>query len=89
VITFSVSSALLAVNVYVSLMLILHHSSSRFLNNWAFMATITVLNDINKAPTAGESTKPRGYKTPAARGRAKTFYPAAQNKFWIIFLWLA
>ena len=37
----------------------------------ALIATITVLADINTAPTAGESTKPSGARTPAASGMAK------------------
>lgn len=34
------------------------------------IATITVLSDMSTAPTAGESTKPHGSSTPAARGMA-------------------
>ena len=54
--------------------------------NWALMATITVLSDIKRAPTAGESRKPKGASTPAASGSATTLYPVAQIKFSFIFL---
>lgn len=40
------------------------------LESWALIATITVLSDMSTAPTAGESTKPHGSSTPAARGMA-------------------
>ena len=39
-------------------------------NNWAFNATITVLSDINNAPTAGDNNMPNGARTPAANGMA-------------------
>ncbi len=39
-------------------------------SNWALMATMMVLNDINNAPTAGEMMIFQGASTPAARGRA-------------------
>lgn len=39
---------------------------------WAFIATITVLSDINSAPSAGESKNPKGARMPAARGKATT-----------------
>ena len=44
-------------------------------------ATMTVLADINIAPTAGESTTPRDARTPAASGIATTLYPAAHQRF--------
>jgi len=44
-------------------------------------ATATVLNDINSAPTAGESTKPTDASTPAARGSATTLYAVAH---WVL-----
>ena len=40
--------------------------------NWALIATMIVLSDINTAPTAGESKMPKGARTPAARGKAIT-----------------
>ena len=55
------------------------------LNSWAFKATMTVLRDMNNAPTAGESRIPNGASTPAANGRATRLYPVAQIRFWIIF----
>ena len=38
--------------------------------NRAFTATITVLSDINIAPTAGLKITPHAYSTPAASGMA-------------------
>ncbi len=38
------------------------------------MATITVLSDINTAPTAGEITIPIPESTPAASGMATTLH---------------
>lgn len=35
---------------------------------WALRATMMVLSDINKAPTAGGMIKPSGARIPAARG---------------------
>ena len=50
-------------------------------SSWALTATMMVLSDISKAPTAGESRMPSGARTPAASGRAMTLYPAAQIRF--------
>src|SRR5690606_37657126 len=52
--------------------------------SWALRATTMVLTDISAAPTAGESRMPIGARMPAASGSAKTLYPAAQIRFWII-----
>ena len=45
--------------------------SSAFFRNCALMATITVLADMNTAPSAGVSRMPHDARTPAARGMAK------------------
>lgn len=46
-------------------------TSFRFsLRSWALTAQITVLADINTAPTAGIRIRPQGKKTPAAAGIA-------------------
>jgi len=37
-------------------------------SNRALIATITVLNDIGKAPIAGDNRIPAQYKAPAAKG---------------------
>lgn len=49
-----------------------YESSRALLSNCAFIATTTVDTDIKIAPTAGESTIPAPYRTPAARGIANT-----------------
>ncbi len=49
-----------------------HPERSARLRNWALIATMTVLADINTAPTAGESKIPIGARTPAASGSANT-----------------
>jgi hypothetical protein len=41
---------------------------------------MTVLSDMNSAPTAGESTMPIGASTPAAKGSAMTLYPVALDR---------
>jgi hypothetical protein len=45
-------------------------------NIWALMATMTVLMDIGKAPTAGGMMKPIGARTPATSGMATILQPA-------------
>lgn len=49
------------------------------LRNRAFIATITVLKDINIAPTAGDMIQSN--RRPVARGIAITLYPVAQKRF--------
>ena len=44
-------------------------------SSWALIATMTVLNDINSAPSAGDSTNPAEANIPAASGSATTLYP--------------
>jgi hypothetical protein len=40
--------------------------------NWALIATMTVLSDMSTAPTAGDSSIPKGANTPTANGKAIT-----------------
>lgn len=47
-----------------------HFARSNRRISWALTATITVLSDMNSAPSAGESRIPHGARTPAARGSA-------------------
>jgi hypothetical protein len=54
--------------------------------DWALIATMIVLRDINSAPTAGVSRIPIGARMPAAKGKATTLYPVAHKRFWTIFL---
>ena len=44
----------------------------------------TVLSDMSTAPMAGLRRMPAPYSAPAASGMAKTLYPVAQARFWII-----
>ncbi len=46
---------------------------------------MTVLSDMNSAPTAGDSKIPTGARTPAANGGATKLYPVAHTRFYIIF----
>jgi hypothetical protein len=57
-----------------------YHKACRF-NNTAFIATITVLADMNTAATAGSKIIPLNAKAPAATGSATKLYPVAQNRF--------
>lgn len=51
---------------------VLTHASLVRLKSMALSATITVEALINTAATAGESSTPQRYATPAARGKAIT-----------------
>ena len=42
---------------------------------------MTVLSDINNAPTAGGMMNPIGARIPAASGMATILYPAAHQMF--------
>ena len=51
------------------------------LRNLAFIATMTVLKDMNIAPIAGVIKIPSEINVPAASGIANTLYPVAQIRF--------